>query len=139
MGTRRTRSKSHVSAALRELRERRGISQEALARVLRVALQTVTLWETKRPPSGLILLRLSEMAGDYGFADLKEVFEEAIASLPPAVVAEIRKERELWEDVESLVDGLEHYKPGSSDYQKRIAEIGELLSEIKARNWRNQR
>jgi transcriptional regulator with XRE-family HTH domain len=135
----KARLKNPVSAALRELRQRAGLSQEGLARMLRVAVQTCVLWETKRPPTGVILLRLSDLAAHYHFDDLKEVFEKAIASLPPAIVADIRKEREMWEAVESRVDGLEHFAPGSSEYQREIAEIGELISEIKERSWRNQR
>jgi DNA-binding transcriptional regulator YiaG len=41
--------------ALHELRTRAGFSQEAQARELRVALQTVVLWETKRAPAGIML------------------------------------------------------------------------------------
>ena len=93
MRTKKARSKSPVSIALRELRQRVGFSQEALARELMVSLQTCTLWETKRPPSGIMLVRLSEMAEYYGHTDLKAVFEEALKKLPPAEAVKLELDR----------------------------------------------
>jgi DNA-binding XRE family transcriptional regulator len=132
---------SPVSAALRELRQRTGHSQETLARDLMVSVQTCVLWETKRPPSGIMLARLAEMARLYGHADLKDTFEQAIQKLPAVQAADIQKERKRWDLVFCRLDEIE-VQAQREDMQVvefRCKEIRGLLNEILAFNWRNQK
>jgi DNA-binding XRE family transcriptional regulator len=139
MPKKNTRLKSPVSAALREMRHRAGLSQGDVSQELRIALQTCVLWETKRPPSGIMLVRLSQMADYYKYSDLKQVFEDALAKLPPAVAADIKEERERWRMVEAMLGWIQDKAPDDTDIARYCHDIWELLEEIQAWNWRNQR
>ena len=140
MRTTKARLKSPVSKALRELRERVGFSQGTLAQELRVALQTIVLWETKRPPSGIMLVRLSQLAEEYHHADLQEVFEEALKALPPAVLADIERERQRWQEIEAMLGWIQDKVEGrDTEISQYCDDIRHLLADIQAWNWRNQR
>jgi transcriptional regulator with XRE-family HTH domain len=132
--------KSPVSTALRELRSRTGFTQEGLARKLSVSLQTVALWETKRPPSGIMLARLATLAAEHRYKDLKQIFENALAELPPAVVAEVNRERERWKRIFRWVDDIEEAAEEDPDSIRSLCDmLRDDLEEAQASAWRNQR
>jgi DNA-binding XRE family transcriptional regulator len=140
MRTTKSRLKSPVSTALRELRQRVGFSQGTLARELKVALQTCVLWETKRPPSGIMLVRLSELAEYYGHADLQKVFEQALKKLPPVVLADIEAERSRWKEINAYLDSIQDSSTlDPVEISQHCDDIRQLLEQIRAWNWRNQR
>jgi DNA-binding XRE family transcriptional regulator len=136
--------KSRVSAALREMRTRQGRSQEGMARELYVSLQTMTLWETKRPPGGIILARLADFAEENGYADLQQVFESELEKLSPAVGTEIKRERERWAGIYDSLDSIRHLVARSesewaSMIDRECDRLFQKLQEAQARAWRNQR
>src|SRR5215831_8894120 len=94
------KSRPKVSEALIELRRRLDHTQESLARSLNVSLQTVALWETKRPPTGIVLTRLEQLALRYDYADLAEVFDHALQAGPRRSREDIAVERARWEEID---------------------------------------
>src|SRR4051794_39269066 len=65
--------KSEIAAAVVQVRNKLGESQQAFSNRLGVAIQTVARWETHRPPSGEILLVLAQLASQHG---CKQAYEE---------------------------------------------------------------
>jgi type I restriction enzyme M protein len=68
-----------------ELRQRKSLTQEQLARELRVSFATVNRWETgKTVPDAATLHRLAELSRSQGadFADLADRFEQGGYSVP---------------------------------------------------------
>lgn len=51
------------ASRLRKSRERRGLSQDALARVVEVSKNTVARWEGGAVPSGVTIVRLADELG----------------------------------------------------------------------------
>lgn len=60
--------------AVRELRCAMRYSQEKMARFLDVSIRTVHRFENDAPPTGEWLIRLAEIARDYGRHDLMQAF-----------------------------------------------------------------
>jgi transcriptional regulator with XRE-family HTH domain len=74
--------KMPVQRALIVLRSQLDLTQEALARELRVSPVSVCRWETIRPPSGFTLLQLAVFALAQGARDSAKVFHEALKAEP---------------------------------------------------------
>ena len=138
---RKTKSRSKLSEALREMRSRAGLSQEGLARELFVSLQTVTLWETKRVPTGITLARLSDLAEYYGYKDVQQVFEAELDQLPPAVAADIKRERKRWEEIYGALDDIqrEFEENCAGLISGKCDDLWNMLRSAQAWAWRNQR
>jgi transcriptional regulator with XRE-family HTH domain len=145
MPKRKTRPK--LSKALIELRRRLGETQESLARRLNVSLQTVALWETKRPPMGIVLLRLSSLAEKYLYMDLAQIFEEAVEDEPRQVRDDLRLEQKRWDrilfgliDIQNEAERLSSIAPAAATRIRLIAEdLAGLALEAQEWSWRNQR
>jgi transcriptional regulator with XRE-family HTH domain len=141
------KSRPELSKTLIELRKRLGETQESLARRLNVSLQTVALWETKRPPQGIVLLRLSSLAAEHQHADLAQIFEGAVDNETRQVRDDLRLEQSRWE---RILRGLAEIKYESEllrsvdpRLRDRIQDIADNLIRValEARewSWRNQR
>jgi transcriptional regulator with XRE-family HTH domain len=140
------KSRPELSSALIELRKRLGETQESLARRLNVSLQTVALWETRRPPQGIVLLRLSSLAEEYQHTDLAQIFEAAVDNETRQVRDDLRLERQRWERIlRGLAEIREEAERLRDDprVRDRIQEIAESLVGIalaaREWSWRNQR
>jgi transcriptional regulator with XRE-family HTH domain len=139
------KSRSELSKALIELRKRLGETQESLARRLNVSLQTVALWETKRPPQGIVLLLLFGLAEKHQHADLAKIFNEAVENEPPVVRDGLHVEQRRWEtillglnEIQSEVAQLDSVAPLSAMRIRQIAShIGTLALEARSWSWRN--
>lgn len=84
-----------LCAAARQFREALGMTQQQFALRLNAAIRTVARYETVRPPSPGVLVKLAEIARDaslYGFA---EAFEAAIEAEMPMGIRRIRETIEL--------------------------------------------
>ena len=141
------KSRPELSSTLIELRKRLGETQESLARRLNVSLQTVALWETRRPPQGIVLLRLSSLAEEYQHADLAQIFEAAVDNETRQVRDDLRLERQRWErilrglvEIQEEAERLRSVDPRLRDRIQEIAEslVGVALA-AREWSWRNQR
>jgi transcriptional regulator with XRE-family HTH domain len=72
-----SRKKSPLSQAVTDLRTRMGQSQQEFANALGVALNTIARYETRQPPRGDMLARLTDIAKEHGFHDLVDQFQSA--------------------------------------------------------------
>lgn len=141
------KSRPQLSSALIELRKRLCETQESLARRLNVSLQTVALWETRRPPQGIVLLRLSSLAEEYQHTDLAQIFEAAVDNETRQVRDDLRLERQRWERIlrglAEIRDEAERLRDVDPRLRDRIQEIAESLLGIalaaREWSWRNQR
>ena len=141
------KSRPELSRTLIELRKRLGETQESLARRLTVSLQTVALWETKRPPRGIVLLLLSGLAEHHQHADLAKIFAEAVANEPRLVRDELRVEQRRWEtilsglmEIQDEATQLNSVAPAAAVRIRQIAEgIHMLAMEARSWSWRHQR
>lgn len=70
-----------VSTAMKRLRKIRGLSQQALAVKLGMAISTIARWETSDPPSGEVCLRFDEMANDDQSVFLRRYAEYGLSEL----------------------------------------------------------
>ena len=136
-----------MSQALIELRRRLGETQESLARRLNVSLQTVALWETKRPPQGIVLALLSRLAEQHQHADLAQIFLGAVENEPRLVRDDLRVEQRRWEmilnglkEIQDEATQLNSVAPAAAMRLRQIAEgVESLALEARAWSWRNQR
>ena len=141
------KTRPELSRALIELRQRLGETQESLARRLNVSLQTVALWETRRPPQGIVLLRLSSLAEEYQHRDLAQIFEEAVDNETRQVRDDLRLEQKRWERILSglveIQDAALELENGAPAVGERILIIAQNLlrvaREAREWSWRNQR
>jgi DNA-binding transcriptional regulator YiaG len=163
------KSRPELSKALIELRRRLEHTQESLARHLNVSLHSVALWETKRPPGGLILLRLSRLAEEHQHADLAKTFADAVEGEKRMDREDLRREGERWGNIwiglnriasealdlaagEVVVEAGRTYsqeeiqalrEQQNKQAGKRIFdlvhEVRELAEQAQAWSWRNQR
>jgi transcriptional regulator with XRE-family HTH domain len=77
--------------AVRELRKHRQWTQAQLAEHIGVALNTVSRWESTRPPRAFSLVQLRDAALEFGRSDLAAIFgrplrgdiEQVAAQYPP--------------------------------------------------------
>jgi transcriptional regulator with XRE-family HTH domain len=123
-----------------------GETQESLARKLDVSLQTVALWETRRPPQGLALLQLATIAKDHRHDDLAEWFVKA-AHLSLDAQARLRIEIQVkaWKDLFRALEEIrrEARSIGPLDTGRRILRAAEKLDQSakEAQKWamRNRR
>ncbi len=69
--------KSPVARAIVDLRAKLGDSQPTFASRLRLAHQTVARWETKVPPTGVMLKMLWHLADEISLPRVGDVFREA--------------------------------------------------------------
>jgi hypothetical protein len=117
-----------------------------MAARLNVSLRTIATWETTGRPSGLTLLRLSDLAHEHGRSDLVRIFWEARESVKD------RRKREMLEHEQDLWDKLftrlyrmrlEAGKLADTDAVKRITvlveEAEQFAKEAQEGAWRNQR
>jgi transcriptional regulator with XRE-family HTH domain len=66
--------------AMVELRETANLSQQGLAVIMERNTATVGRWETSRPPTGLALVELAQLALRFGRMDLCETFTNSVDS-----------------------------------------------------------
>jgi DNA-binding transcriptional regulator YiaG len=143
--SKRTRTRSHLSLALIELRQRLEETQQSLAHRLNVSLHSVALWETKNTPRGLMLLRLSKLAQDYGHADLAEIFADAVGKANRRVRELLNSEEELWDKIFTRLYRIQLEADKLADAAARdriisLAKEAEQLAETAQEgSWRNQR
>jgi hypothetical protein len=77
------RTRSDASQALVRLREslpgkkgKRGITQQSFAtQIYDCAIGTIARWETTDPPAGEALLKLRQIAHEYGLRDIADTFQ----------------------------------------------------------------
>lgn len=69
-----SRIKSRRSQAVCDLRALLGDSQQAFSNRLGIALNTISRYETNRPPKGEALLKLAAFAGQLGHNQLRDFF-----------------------------------------------------------------
>jgi transcriptional regulator with XRE-family HTH domain len=67
-----------LSRAVRQLRQALGESQEQFARRLKTAVRTIARYEGERPPTGLVLARLKQLADTHDLPELAKAFQQAI-------------------------------------------------------------
>ena len=123
------------------------VSRRSLAQRLNVSLQTVALWETKRPPGGIVLLRLSKLAEGHQYADLAKIFANAVEKEDRRVREQMNVELNLWDKlftrlyhIQLQAHELTKVAPAVSDRILSLAkEAEELAEEARSRSWRNQR
>jgi DNA-binding XRE family transcriptional regulator len=142
------RSRPKLSGTLIELRHRLGHTQESLAHDLGVSWQTVALWETKRAPSGIMLVRLWKMAQEHGHADLVKMFDEAMREWAKGIrLQKVLEESKRADDIDAGLRELDELgkKLVAEDHRlgRRIVEVTAQVSALadKSRkwSWRNQR
>jgi hypothetical protein len=117
-----------------------------------VTTATVAIWETRRPPAGIVLLRLQELAEKSGRPELKKIFENAARedkTLTAVQRQQLADEAECWRDIRSAVvairqisNGLEE-EAGLPDWAESIREqtktLMKLIEKAQGWSWRNQR
>ena len=74
------KQRTPVQDAVLELRKSQGWSQQAFATFLGKSINSVAVWETSRPPTGLSLILLKEASTRLRRRDLAEVFDRAVKS-----------------------------------------------------------
>ena len=67
-----------IQDAVRQVRKALGETQEQFARRLRTVVRTIARYEGDRPPTGLVLAQLKQLADANGLPDVAHVFEDAI-------------------------------------------------------------
>src|SRR5947209_1616164 len=73
------RERSAISAAVIELRQGLGQTQQQFAHALGVSITTIARWETNRPPRGTILADLARIArSEVKTFEIAEIFRRAI-------------------------------------------------------------
>jgi transcriptional regulator with XRE-family HTH domain len=72
------RKKTAVQKALTQLRKSLGMTQQELSERLGVILNSVSRWESSRPPSGHSLWQLQRFARDVGAPEIAAIFQRAI-------------------------------------------------------------
>ena len=126
-----------MSKALVELRRRLGQTQESLARCLGVSLQTVALWETKRPPGGFALLRLCKLAKED--PDLLKIFADAVERGNRRTVQRMREDEACWNGLYTLLESIRQDPAAGERIQQLARAAQESVNEVQDRSWRNQR
>ncbi len=69
------RTRSNLSEAVRELRNRLNETQQKFANRMETAIATIARYETSRSPSGEALLKLRSIAEQNGHYDLAAIFD----------------------------------------------------------------
>ena len=67
-----------LQTAVRQLRKALGETQEQFAHRLGTAVRTIARYEGERPPTGLVLEQLKQLADAYNLPEVASVFQEAI-------------------------------------------------------------
>ena len=67
-----------IQSAVRQLRKALGETQEQFAHRLRTAVRTIARYEGDRPPTGLVLEQLKQLADAYNLPEVASVFQQAI-------------------------------------------------------------
>ena len=67
-----------IQTAVRQLRKALGETQEQFAHRLRTAVRTIARYEGDRPPTGLVLAQLKQLADVNDLQDVANVFQDAI-------------------------------------------------------------
>jgi transcriptional regulator with XRE-family HTH domain len=145
----KTRPRPKISKALRELRLQMGHTQESFSRLMGVSLQTITLWELRRPPAGIVLYRLANMAEEQGLDELMGAFLEA-AHADPMSTAErydIDEETARWHDIKETVIQVgtkgkilqAQGHPLGKEIEDLVMKLLDLCKAANDWSWRNQR
>jgi transcriptional regulator with XRE-family HTH domain len=71
-------SHTPLQGAVRQLRKGLGETQEKFAHRLGTAVRTIARYEGERPPTGLVLEQLKQLANAYNLPEVASVFQEAI-------------------------------------------------------------
>jgi DNA-binding transcriptional regulator YiaG len=139
------RRRPPLSYALIELRQRLEETQQSLAQRLSVSVHSIALWETKNPPGGLMLLRLSKLAEEHGHEDLAKCFAAAVGDENRRIREMVEYEEELWETLYHKLYHieLEAHKLADAAARDRIIglvrETEEYAAKAREGSWRNQR
>lgn len=138
---------SATQRAVVELRKHRQWTQAQLAQHMQVALNTISRWETTRPPRAFSLVQLRETALEFGRSDLADYFacpvqykfQKVAAQYPPPNPAKPLEDalRHLMAENWSLVQPPS--KRVREAYRKVISAIteahAELINEAKTRGY----
>jgi transcriptional regulator with XRE-family HTH domain len=155
-GTRLKKSKSRpkLSQALIELRTRLEDTQESMSRRLDVSMHSIAIWETKRAPAGVMLLRLSKLAEEHQHADLAKIFADAVENEKRLDHEDLLREARRWADlfnklalIQKEANRLHRDEADSRAVRLGVAhrimsltnEMETLAHQAQAWSWRNQR
>ena len=136
-----------ASDAVREVRAALGMTQQAFANHMQVALTTIARYETGRAPTGVILRKLAEVAEQNGRPDLGNIFRRHLMlQLGSALGRRFREDLELYrrsysetditrvEEIRAELAGMmERLEPAlSGDAAAAAAGIRDRLNELAA-------
>jgi transcriptional regulator with XRE-family HTH domain len=93
--------KNTVSAAVRQLREELGESQQQFALRMQTAIRTIARYETVRPPKGKVLRQLEVLALEARQLELAGIFRMALAE-EMGIVPLFDKSSHTWEGMPPL-------------------------------------
>ncbi len=115
------------------MRERLGLSQEALARDLEVSWKTIARYEGNMPPAGGGLLRLIHYAESKGLEDIAAKFRYAyVSGIGPKAIGNLDLAwEELW-IAEALMEDLKSLCVSPLE-QRYINKVRVLLGAVRAR------
>jgi transcriptional regulator with XRE-family HTH domain len=101
------KKRTPVQLAMKDLRDRMGLTQAKLAQLMRVQLPSLGAWEAGEPPRGVALARLLLLARAVGARGPAGVFQTALAreALKRPDTQDLIEEIEGWGDLqEAFVD-----------------------------------
>jgi transcriptional regulator with XRE-family HTH domain len=145
------KSRPKLSQALIELRTRLEDTQESMSRRLDVSMHSIAIWETKRAPAGVMLLRLSKLAEEHRHADLAKIFADAVENEKRLDYEDLLREARRWTDLFNKLAEIQKEanklyrddRPDPFTTAHRILnltnEMETLAHDAQAWSWRNQR
>jgi transcriptional regulator with XRE-family HTH domain len=147
MATKKTRPR--LSQKLRQLRKALKHTQASFGALIGVSQVTVAIWENTRPPGGVVLYRLANLAEEHGLDDLMGAFLNA-AHADPMSTAErygVNEDVACWMDIrETLVQVLKNGlllkaegNPKGEEIESQAIKLMDLCKAANERAWRNQR
>lgn len=118
--------KNEIAESVVALRGHLGMSQQAFATHMNLAIRTIAHYEAERSPQGLVLFRFHRLAARAGRLDLATVFwDAALAELGDVGLENIAA---MWSKAETA--RVAHAAGSAVDFPGVLAEIQGLCLEI---------
>ncbi len=122
----------NVLAAVKELRERLGDTQQAFASRLGVSISAVTNYERNRIPTGRSLVKLMQTADAYGYSDLAMVFQDELSEelgfrVPRLIGSDTA---EILPEEQPLIDAVLTVSRGGKRWAKVRSELERVLKPV---------